>query len=277
MPLFLVFAACAFASGFALRLADQMVRPVATYFAVSPATAAMLNTAYALPYAIAPPFLGPLGDRLGKRRCIQVCVAGLTLMLAAGAFATSFRLRARDAHLRRHLRERPDPARPRRARRRLRDHGAAGDDRPHALCHHRRADARLGGLGPRQCRFRLAQLARHRRGDRRRSCSHRLDRHAGDRLARRRAGLRIVRRALRPRLRQSEGAVALRLGAFRRRPLLRPVPRHGRACPGDDGAWIAGRLDRDRGSSSAPSASAACSMRRACAGCCVSSACPACA
>lgn len=75
---------------FALRLADQMVRPVATYFAVSPATAAMLNTAYALPYAIAQPFLGPLGDRLGKRRCIQVCVAGLTLMLAAGAFATSF-------------------------------------------------------------------------------------------------------------------------------------------------------------------------------------------
>jgi YNFM family putative membrane transporter len=90
VPIFLVFAACAFASGFALRLADPIVLPVAAYFSVSPAAAAMLNTAYALPYAIAQPFLGPIGDRFGKARCIQVCVAGLALMLAAGAFATSF-------------------------------------------------------------------------------------------------------------------------------------------------------------------------------------------
>ena len=90
MPIFLVFAACAFASGFALRLVDPIVLPVATYFGVSAAASAMLNTAYALPYAIAQPFLGPLGDRFGKARCIQVCVAGLAVMLAAGAFATSF-------------------------------------------------------------------------------------------------------------------------------------------------------------------------------------------
>jgi predicted MFS family arabinose efflux permease len=90
MPIFLVFAACAFASGFALRLADPIVLPVATYFSVAPAAAAMLNSAYALPYAIAQPFLGPIGDRFGKRRCIQVCVAGMALMLAAGAFAPSF-------------------------------------------------------------------------------------------------------------------------------------------------------------------------------------------
>jgi predicted MFS family arabinose efflux permease len=90
MPIFLVFAACAFASGFALRLADPIVLPVAAYFGVAPAAAAMLNTAYALPYAIAQPFLGPIGDRFGKPRCIQVCVAGLALMLAAGALATSF-------------------------------------------------------------------------------------------------------------------------------------------------------------------------------------------
>jgi predicted MFS family arabinose efflux permease len=90
MPIFFVFAACAFASGFALRLADPIVLPVAAYFSVAPAAAAMLNTAYALPYAIAQPFLGPIGDRFGKARCIQVCVAGLALALAAGAFATSF-------------------------------------------------------------------------------------------------------------------------------------------------------------------------------------------
>jgi MFS family permease len=77
MPVFLVYAACAFASGFALRLVDPIVLPVAGHFAVSATAAAMLNTAYALPYALAQPFLGPIGDRFGKARCIQVCVAGL--------------------------------------------------------------------------------------------------------------------------------------------------------------------------------------------------------
>lgn len=90
MPVFLVYAACAFASGFALRLVDPIVLPVAGHFAVTATAAAMLNTAYALPYALSQPFLGPIGDRFGKQRCIQVCIAGLALMLAAGAFAESF-------------------------------------------------------------------------------------------------------------------------------------------------------------------------------------------
>ena len=92
MPAFLIYAACAFASAFALRLVDPIVLPVASHFAVTATAAAMLNTAYALPYALAQPFLGPIGDRFGKQRCIQVCVAGLALMLAAGAFADSFAL-----------------------------------------------------------------------------------------------------------------------------------------------------------------------------------------
>ncbi|MGZ8260343.1 MAG: MFS transporter, partial [Caldimonas sp.] len=92
MPVFLVFAACAFASGFALRIADPIVLPVASHFAVAPATSALLNTAYALPYALAQPFLGPIGDRFGKPRCIQVCIAGLAVMLLLGAFAPTFAL-----------------------------------------------------------------------------------------------------------------------------------------------------------------------------------------
>ena len=92
MPVFLVFAACAFASGFALRLADPIILPVAAHFQITPAVAAMLNTAYALPYALAQPFLGPIGDRFGKPRCIQVCVAGLAVMLLLGAFAPDFGL-----------------------------------------------------------------------------------------------------------------------------------------------------------------------------------------
>ena len=92
MPVFFIFAACAFASGFALRLADPIVLPVAAHFAVAPTTAAMLNTAYALPYALAQPFLGPIGDRFGNPRCIQVCVAGLATTLLLGALAPSFAL-----------------------------------------------------------------------------------------------------------------------------------------------------------------------------------------
>jgi MFS transporter, DHA1 family, inner membrane transport protein len=92
VPVFLVFAACAFASAFALRLADPIILPVAADFAITPAVAAMLNTAYALPYALAQPFLGPIGDRFGKPRCIQVCVAGLAVMLLLGAFAPTFSL-----------------------------------------------------------------------------------------------------------------------------------------------------------------------------------------
>jgi MFS transporter, DHA1 family, inner membrane transport protein len=92
VPVFLVFAACAFASGFALRLADPIILPVATSFAITPQVAALLNTAYALPYALAQPFLGPIGDRFGKPRCIQVCVAGLAVMLLLGAFAPGFGL-----------------------------------------------------------------------------------------------------------------------------------------------------------------------------------------
>src|SRR3954469_15540640 len=87
---FLVFAVCAFASGFALRTIDPLIVPIAQRFAVSPATAALLSTAYALPYAAAQPFLGPLGDRFGKTRCMQVCIVALASTLTLGAFAPDF-------------------------------------------------------------------------------------------------------------------------------------------------------------------------------------------
>ena len=89
-PVFLVFAVCAFASGFALRTIDPLIVPIAQNFAVAPATAALLSTAYALPYALAQPFLGPLGDRFGKIRCMRVCIVALTLTLTMGVFAPSF-------------------------------------------------------------------------------------------------------------------------------------------------------------------------------------------
>lgn len=89
-PLSLVFSACAFASGFGLRIIDPLILPIAQQFELTPATAALLTSAYALPYAMAQPFLGPLGDRFGKVRCIQACVVVLALALVLGALAPSF-------------------------------------------------------------------------------------------------------------------------------------------------------------------------------------------
>lgn len=90
MSTFWVFSAAVFASGFALRLVDPLVLPIAAHYAVTPERAALLSTAYALPYAVAQLFLGPLGDRIGKLRCMQLCGTGLMLALLAGLAAPSF-------------------------------------------------------------------------------------------------------------------------------------------------------------------------------------------
>ena len=86
----LVLASCAFASSFSLRLFDPLVLPVALQFAITPEMAALLGPAYALPYAVSQPFLGPIGDRFGRMRCMRVCVAGLAAVLLLGALAPSF-------------------------------------------------------------------------------------------------------------------------------------------------------------------------------------------
>jgi predicted MFS family arabinose efflux permease len=86
----LVFTVCAFASGFGLRTIDPLILPIAQHFEVTPATAALLTTAFALPYALGQPFLGPLGDRFGKARCVQMCVAMMALALIGGVVAQDF-------------------------------------------------------------------------------------------------------------------------------------------------------------------------------------------
>jgi MFS transporter, YNFM family, putative membrane transport protein len=90
MSMFLVLAACAFASSFSLRLIDPLILPVASHSAVATTQAAMLSPAYALPYALSQPFLGPISDRFGRLRCIRVCMAGLAAALLFGAVAPTF-------------------------------------------------------------------------------------------------------------------------------------------------------------------------------------------
>ena len=49
---------------------------------------ALLSTAFALPYALIQPVLGPVGDALGKERIIAICLGLLALALAGCAVTT---------------------------------------------------------------------------------------------------------------------------------------------------------------------------------------------
>lgn len=78
-----VLAAGGFASTFAGRVVEPLVGVLARDLASPPATVALLSTAFALPYALIQPVLGPVGDALGKERVVVACLFVLTLALAA--------------------------------------------------------------------------------------------------------------------------------------------------------------------------------------------------
>ncbi len=90
MRIFLIFAACAIAGGFALRVTDPIVPMVAGDFGIAASHAALLTTCFAVPYAVAQLFLGPLGDRYGKLQCIRVCAVGLCVALLASLLVSGF-------------------------------------------------------------------------------------------------------------------------------------------------------------------------------------------
>lgn len=76
--------AAAFVSAATMRVADPLVPQVAHDFAVTPGSAGIVVTAFALAYGICQIFWGPVGDRLGKYRTVAVltlCSAG-TVALA---------------------------------------------------------------------------------------------------------------------------------------------------------------------------------------------------
>ncbi|MET4577708.1 MFS transporter [Ottowia thiooxydans] len=90
MNVFLIYAACAIAGGFALRVTDPIIPMVAEQFQVSASQAALLTTCFAVPYALAQLILGPLGDRFGKTQCIRVCAFGLGATLLVSLLSPSF-------------------------------------------------------------------------------------------------------------------------------------------------------------------------------------------
>jgi MFS family permease len=85
--LLLVLGLACLAANLAGRALDPLVGVLAAEFATSPATIALLSTAFALPYALVQPALGPIGDSIGKRRVIRVCLLVLGGALAGAALA----------------------------------------------------------------------------------------------------------------------------------------------------------------------------------------------
>jgi len=85
-----IFGPAVFAGAFATRVTDPTVAEIAGEFSVSAAEAALLGTAYTLPFALVQPILGPVADSIGKRRIVMICVAMLGVMLLAAAVSASF-------------------------------------------------------------------------------------------------------------------------------------------------------------------------------------------
>lgn len=82
-----IFAVAGFASTVSSRIADPLVTTIAADLAASVKTIALLATAFALPYALIQPVLGPIGDAVGKLAVMRACLVVLGLSLVASVFA----------------------------------------------------------------------------------------------------------------------------------------------------------------------------------------------
>ncbi|GJD78808.1 MFS transporter [Methylobacterium gregans] len=90
--LILVLAVAGFASTFAGRSVEPLVGVLARDLASDPHSVALLSTAFALPYALIQPVLGPVGDALGKERVMTACLVVLAAALAACALVSQINL-----------------------------------------------------------------------------------------------------------------------------------------------------------------------------------------
>jgi predicted MFS family arabinose efflux permease len=81
-----------FASALFMRSTDPVIPQIATGLGVEPATAALLSTAFTLPYALVQPLLGALADMFSKARLMLVCLFILTVATVVCGFAGSFKI-----------------------------------------------------------------------------------------------------------------------------------------------------------------------------------------
>ena len=74
----------------ASRATDPIIPPIAHDIQVDPNAVALLTTAFALPFALVQPILGPVGDMVGKVRVMIACLAVTILAMIASGLATNF-------------------------------------------------------------------------------------------------------------------------------------------------------------------------------------------
>jgi MFS transporter, DHA1 family, inner membrane transport protein len=79
-----------FITALASRATDPIIPPIAHDIQVDPNAVALLTTAFALPFALVQPVLGPVGDMVGKVRVMIACLAITILAMLVSGFATSF-------------------------------------------------------------------------------------------------------------------------------------------------------------------------------------------
>ena len=91
-PRFLLVSLCL--AGLAANVSGRTIEPlvtlISTEFAIGVALAALLSSAYTLPFALGQPILGPIGDIFGKIRLLRFSLWALTAALVASAFAPTF-------------------------------------------------------------------------------------------------------------------------------------------------------------------------------------------
>jgi predicted MFS family arabinose efflux permease len=86
--LLFLFSLCGLAATVSSRSIDPLVAVLAADFGVPTATAALVTSLYALPFALGQPILGPLGDAFGKTRMLRFYLWILATCLLATAFTT---------------------------------------------------------------------------------------------------------------------------------------------------------------------------------------------
>src|SRR3954464_1878125 len=74
----------------ASRATDPIIPPIAHDIQVDPNAVALLTTAFALPFALVQPVLGPVGDMVGKVRVMIGCLAVTILAMVASGLAENF-------------------------------------------------------------------------------------------------------------------------------------------------------------------------------------------
>jgi DHA1 family inner membrane transport protein len=88
--LILVLCFAAFAGSISYRSLDPMLTMVASDFDISVRQAALLVSAYGLPYALTQPILGPVGDAYSKARLIKICLGVLAVSVTFAAVAPDY-------------------------------------------------------------------------------------------------------------------------------------------------------------------------------------------